>query len=196
MVVVSMFLLYKLYQYAGTRTTYPTGLTIGGVDIGQMTEEEARAALSEQYLDAPVTLFHGEDSFEPVSYTHLDVYKRQGFDTLLDPESLGTQEVYRLVSHDDTQLRVLTVPFYDRGGQLMGYIQVARLLDNFEVFSRVLSRALLINMGAAFASLGVLYLLTSTLFRPLEDITTVARQITRADDLSRRVPHSLSLIHI
>jgi len=69
----------------------------------------------------------------------------------------------------------------------MGYIQVARLLDNFEVFSRVLSRALLINMGAAFASLGVLYLLTSTLFRPLEDITTVARQITRADDLSRRV---------
>ena len=64
MVVVSMFLLYKLYQYAGTRTTYPTGLTIGGVTVGQMTEEEARAALSEKYLDAPVTLFHGEDSFE------------------------------------------------------------------------------------------------------------------------------------
>jgi len=64
MVVVSMFLLYKLYQYAGTRTTYPTGLTIGGVEVGQMTEEEARAALSKQYLDAPVTLFHGEDSFE------------------------------------------------------------------------------------------------------------------------------------
>ena len=87
MVVVSMFLLYKLYQYAGTRTTYPTGLTIGGVVVGQMTEEEARNALSEQYLDAPVTLFHGEDSFElmpaqaeftldfdtmlSVSYTHL-----------------------------------------------------------------------------------------------------------------------------
>ncbi len=113
-----------------------------------------------------------------------------GFDTLLDPESLGTEEVYRLVSHSDTQLRVLTVPFYDRSGQLIGHIQVARLLDNFEVFSRVLSRALLINMGAAFASLVVLYILTSTLFRPLEDITTVARQITRADDLSRRVPHS------
>ncbi len=113
-----------------------------------------------------------------------------GFDTLLDPESLGTEEVYRLVSHSDTQLRVLTVPFYDRSGRLIGHIQVARLLDNFEVFSRVLSRALLINMGAAFASLVVLYILTSTLFRPLEDITTVARQITRADDLSRRVPHS------
>ena len=81
-------------------------------------------------------------------------------------------------------------PFYDASGQLIGHIQVARLLDNFGIFSRVLSRALLINLGAALASLGVLYVLTSTLFRPLEDITTVARQITRADDLSRLVPHS------
>ena len=47
LVVVSLFLLYKLYQYAGTRTTYPTGLTIGGVDVSQMTEEEARAKLQQ-----------------------------------------------------------------------------------------------------------------------------------------------------
>lgn len=113
-----------------------------------------------------------------------------GFDELLDPDSLGAREIYKLVPYEDTQLRVLTVPVYDAGGTLIGYIQVARLLDNFEVFSRVLSRALLISMGAAVASLIVLAILTNTLFRPLEDITTVARQITRADDLSRRVPHS------
>ncbi len=113
-----------------------------------------------------------------------------GFDELLDPGSLGTQEVYKLVPFGDTLLRVLTVPFYDENQQLIGHIQVARLLDNFEVFSRVLSRALLISTGAAVTSLIVLAILTSTLFRPLEDITTVARQITRADDLSRRVPHS------
>ena len=64
MVVVSMFLLYKLYEYAGTRTTYPTGLTIGGVDIGGLSEEEARAAVTKQYLDAAVTLHHGENSFD------------------------------------------------------------------------------------------------------------------------------------
>jgi len=64
LVVVSLFLLYKLYQYAGTRTTYPTGLTIGGVDVSQMTEEEARAKLSEQYLDAPVNLLYNEESFD------------------------------------------------------------------------------------------------------------------------------------
>ena len=113
-----------------------------------------------------------------------------GFTTLLDPNSLGTEETYALVRHGDTQLRVLSVPMVDSNGEMIGHIQVARLLDNFEVFSRVLSRALLISLGAAVASAVVLYLATSTLFRPLEDITTVARQITRADDLSRRVPHS------
>ncbi len=63
LVVVSLFLLYKLYQYAGTRTTYPTGLTIGGVDVSHLSEEEARARLSDQYLDAPVELFYNENSF-------------------------------------------------------------------------------------------------------------------------------------
>lgn len=64
MVAVSLFLLYKLYQYAGTRTDFPTGLKIGSVDVGQMDPEEARAALSQYYLDAPVTLYHGENQFD------------------------------------------------------------------------------------------------------------------------------------
>lgn len=113
-----------------------------------------------------------------------------GYDQMLDPEGFGAVEVYRLVPHEDTLLRVLTVPVFDGEKELIGYIQVARLLDNFEIFSRVLSRALLISLGAAVASLIVLAMLTSTLFQPLEDIAKVARQITRADDLSRRVPHS------
>jgi beta-lactamase class A len=64
MVAVSLFLLYKLYQYAGTRTNYPTGLTIGGVDVGQMTPEEATAELTNRYIDTPVILRHGENTFE------------------------------------------------------------------------------------------------------------------------------------
>jgi beta-lactamase class A len=63
-VFVSMFLLVKLYQYAGTRTLYPTGLTVGGVDVGQMTEEEATAALTEQYINTPIMVYHGEEQFE------------------------------------------------------------------------------------------------------------------------------------
>lgn len=116
----------------------------------------------------------------------------RGFNTLLDPDGLGQEDVYRLVRHEDTQLRVLTAPLFDNQGQLLGYIQVARLLDNFEVFSRVLARALLISLGTAAASLVVVFIMSSRLFRPLEDITTVARQITRADDLTARLQSSFA----
>lgn len=64
MVAVSLFLLYKLYQYAGTRTSYPTGLMVAGVDVGQMSEDQAKAELTTTYIDAPVKLFHGENSFD------------------------------------------------------------------------------------------------------------------------------------
>lgn len=64
MVVVSFFLLYKLYQYSGTRAFYPTGLTIGGVDVSQMTKEEATAAISARYLDTPVILYREQETFE------------------------------------------------------------------------------------------------------------------------------------
>jgi signal transduction histidine kinase len=46
------------------------------------------------------------------------------------------------------------------------------------------------GFAAATTSLFVAVLLTPGLFKPLEDIATVARQITRADDLSRRVPYA------
>ncbi len=64
MVAVSLFLLYKLYQYAGTRTLYPTGLEVGSVDIGQMDEEGAKEKLATNFMEAPVTLYHGENQFE------------------------------------------------------------------------------------------------------------------------------------
>jgi signal transduction histidine kinase len=67
-------------------------------------------------------------------------------------------------------------------------LQIGRLLDNYESFNRVLFIALLVGLGAATASLFVAVWLTPSLFRPLEDIASVAGQITRADDLSRRVP--------
>ncbi|MFQ5436464.1 MAG: hypothetical protein ACE5FD_16490, partial [Anaerolineae bacterium] len=63
MVVVTIFLLAKLYQYAGLRAYYPTGLTIGGVDVSNLTREEAEEVLSNRYIEAPVTIYHGEDAF-------------------------------------------------------------------------------------------------------------------------------------
>ncbi|MCA9971445.1 MAG: HAMP domain-containing protein [Anaerolineales bacterium] len=113
-------------------------------------------------------------------------------DAVLDPEARGTEKTFNLVQHDDVVLRVLTVPVVDRGdgATILGYLQVARVLDSYEDFNRALILALLIGFGAATASLFLAVWITPGLFRPLDDIATVARQITRTDDLSRRVPDS------
>lgn len=113
------------------------------------------------------------------------------FNDLLDENADPFSESYGIVRHGDTQLRVYTVPLPDTEGQgVHYYLQVARLLDTYEHLNRVSLTALLMGFAAATASLFVAVLLTPGLFKPLEDIATVARQITRADDLSRRVPYA------
>lgn len=64
MVSVSLFLLYKLYQFAGSRSQYPVGLTVAGVDVGGMNAEQASEVLRNRYIEAPIIVHHGEDSFE------------------------------------------------------------------------------------------------------------------------------------
>ena len=176
-----------LAQIDGDLYSLASGLMSGNIEVGAggiirmpLPDDLATLKTASTFL-----IIANKDGESVVQSSNL-----AGYDAMLDPEGMGMVEVYRLVPHEDTLLRVLTVPVFDNRQELIGYIQVARLLDNFEIFNRVLSRALLISLGAAFASLIVLALLTSTLFQPLEDIATVARQITRADDLSRRVPHS------
>ncbi|MBP6804707.1 MAG: hypothetical protein KA362_11410, partial [Chloroflexi bacterium] len=63
LVTITIFLLFKLYQYAGARSYYPTGLTVAGIDVGGMTREEASEVLNNRYLDAPVLIYHNTDSF-------------------------------------------------------------------------------------------------------------------------------------
>lgn len=116
------------------------------------------------------------------------------FEGLLDPEGLnGETQVFHDVAHGDTSLRVVTVPLYEfAAGQRVhiGYVQVARLFDTYERFSRFLVLALFVGFAGATASLFLAVLVTPSSFKPLEDIADVARQITNADDLSRRVPYT------
>jgi beta-lactamase class A len=64
MVASALFLLYQLYNYAGSRTNLPAGLTIGGVNVGGLNREEASEMLTNRYLRSPVTIYHGDQSFE------------------------------------------------------------------------------------------------------------------------------------
>lgn len=115
------------------------------------------------------------------------------YDQLLDPLANPGQESFRNVPQDDILLRVYSVPLPLNDPDATGsryYLQVARLMDVYEALNRISLLALLMGFAAATASLFIAVLLTPRLFRPLDDIATVARQITRADDLSRRVPHA------
>jgi beta-lactamase class A len=64
MVVSALFLIYKLYQYSGSRGFYPTGLTIAAVPVSRMTADEASEVLNNVYLEAPIVLHYREESFE------------------------------------------------------------------------------------------------------------------------------------
>ena len=64
MVVVTIFLLTKLYQYAGFRQYYPAGLIVAGVNVGGLTRDEASELLNNRYIEAPITIYHGENKFE------------------------------------------------------------------------------------------------------------------------------------
>lgn len=116
----------------------------------------------------------------------------QDFEGLLDPQAIGGNEaVHRSRIVGDASIRVLTVPLYVEGSsppQLIGYLQIAEVIDDYNAFGRLLIISLLIGGAAVTTSLFLVTWLTPSVFKPLEDIAAVARQITRADDLSRRVP--------
>lgn len=115
----------------------------------------------------------------------------KSFDGLLDPDGIGPARSYHNVNHDGTTLRVLTIAVYNYPEpEPTMYIQVARLFDNYESFSRFLVIALFVGFAGAIASLFMAVLLTPSSFKPLEDMAEVARQITGTDDLSRRVPYT------
>jgi beta-lactamase class A len=64
MVAFVVFLLFKLYQYGSVRRFYPAGLTIGGVLVEGLSEEEAADLLTQRYVSAPVIIRHGQEAIE------------------------------------------------------------------------------------------------------------------------------------
>jgi signal transduction histidine kinase len=108
---------------------------------------------------------------------------------MLDEDGLKGEETLNYVIRGDSTMRVLTTPLYD-GDELIAYLQVARLVDSIESFNRFLVISLFVGFAGASASLFLAVLLTPSSFKPLEDMAAVTRQITNADDLSRRVPNT------
>lgn len=116
----------------------------------------------------------------------------EGFDGLLDPVAVENEnEGYRTLEYDGQVVRVLTVPLrIERGSdrEVVGFLQVARAIEDFDTFNRLLIITIFIGLAAVSAALFFITLISPRLFRPLENVATLARQISRADDLSRRLP--------
>lgn len=81
------FLLYQLFQYYQTRDAFPVGMTVGGLSVTGMTEQEAADALREHYL-SPVAIYHRE---ERVMLDPTDV----GFNLDVEPMINEAREAYR-----------------------------------------------------------------------------------------------------
>ena len=109
----------------------------------------------------------------------------------LDPAGLqNTIPVFRDVTQDTNQLRVLTVPL-EVGSRLVGSLQVGTRRDVVITTQRSLSFVLLVGTSLAMLAAGLAaWLSTRQALRPLDLVTKTALQITRADDLSRRIPYS------
>lgn len=91
LVVGAVFVLYKIYQYGTFRQYLPAGLTVGGVNVGGMTEDEARELISSRYEESDVVIFHGEGS---ISVSPGDI------EFELDLESMMTEADYQRSQQD------------------------------------------------------------------------------------------------
>ncbi len=108
----------------------------------------------------------------------------------LDPlDQLPAEPVYRATKVGETDLRVLSVPL-SLGNRLVGTLQVGASLAIVEATQRTLLTVLAVGTVASMglAALAV-SLTTYQALASLERVTNVALQITRADDLSRRIPY-------
>ncbi|MDX1663559.1 MAG: ATP-binding protein [Candidatus Promineifilaceae bacterium] len=201
-IFLGAFVLFTLVVYALPRYTLLN-------EIDATLQEEAARILEQAqvYSQRDVfsiiiptgdsNLFRRANTFVMVVDEEGRVLKRsdnlRGFgDQPLAPEALVAQtEMVQTKEFDSQVVRVLTVPLrIERAGgdELVGYLQVARVIEDYDTFNRLLVIAVLVGAGAVSASVFVVTLISPHLFHPLEKIASLARQISRADDLSRRLP--------
>ncbi len=200
-VLVGTFLLFGIVVYYLPRVTLRTEIDRRLLGTAEQILEESHAITSEDAVEVVISqelsIFEKANTFYVVTDPQGEViYSRSdnlaGYEGPLDVAGFGEEEpVYHTVTIGDQELRVLTYPLYTESGyrnRLAAYLQLATVVDDYNAFERLLIISLLVGAASVTASLFVLTLVTPGLFRPLEDIAVVARQITRADDLSRRVP--------
>jgi len=121
----------------------------------------------------------------------LQIERPAGWQTPLDESGLRSQRpVFNSSYSRGVHLRVLSVPVETPRGPA-GVLQLALSLSLLDAAQRVLATVLIVLAIGSTALAGLAgWLVTGQALAPLASATQVATRITRADDLSRRIPLS------
>ncbi|MFZ0544727.1 MAG: ATP-binding protein [Candidatus Promineifilaceae bacterium] len=203
LVLVSMLTMFGVAVYFFSQATLlnDIDLALKGIAMQLRDQTEAVALGDVAVLSLPeeeLDVFQSATNFFVILDAKGTIKARSGnladynYNQLLDPNGAADQERYSNVVHDDRTLRVLTEPLYvDLDGErvLVGHLQVARLLDNqVAVMDHLQLILILTGLAAVSLSLFLGALVINRLLQPLDDMTEAAIQITKTDDLSRRLP--------
>ncbi len=119
----------------------------------------------------------------------LQLERPRGWQEPLDGAGLRTTTpVFNSTRSRDVHLRVLSVPLVSPRGPA-GVLQVALNLSLLDATQRTLSTVLVVLAVILMAVAAIAgWLVTGRALAPLASATQIATNITRADDLSRRIP--------
>lgn len=203
LVLVTMLTMFGGAVYIFSRATLLNDIDLALKELAMQLREETEAvalgnvavlSLPEEELD----VFQSATNFFVILDGRGNIKARSAnladynYDRILDPQGAGPDEIFNTVAHDDRTLRVLTEPLYvelEGETRLIGHLQVARLLDNQVAVMEDL-RLILVFTGIAAVCLSLFLgaLVINRLLQPLDNITEAALRITKADDLSLRLP--------
>jgi two-component system OmpR family sensor kinase len=182
-----------VYGFTVWTLTRQIDTTLNGTADSIIHGSRLEFGLASQYLVLPVL-----DRFG-ASRIYVQVWRTDGHlaaasDNLrytdpLDPNGLSLQtRSSNNVVVAGAHLRVLTVPLITGDHQLLGYVQAAMPLDLVDLQRSVLLLVLVGGGVAAVALAAVVgWLSAHRALKPLDAMTETALQITRTDDLSRRI---------
>lgn len=154
----------------------------GELKIGQTTTLDLSPGLLFQVWGRDKSLIY---SNIPLLNRPLDPLGLQSSEPVFQDSSLNTQA-------GSVHLRVLTVPLViGEGERLVGALQVGTSLAVIDATQQSLLVILFVGVIVSMTIAGLAgWISTRRALTPLEDVTDVALQITRADDLSRRIPYN------
>jgi two-component system, OmpR family, sensor kinase len=173
-----------LLDQVDSTLTQATNQLIARLRVNSFNQFDPRSVANFQPTENLLFQIWGNDN-------KLQVARPPAWQISLDP---GGQHAGRTI-FDSTEsggvhLRVLSVPVKTERGEA-GVIQVALNLGLIDVILRTLATVLiLLTILSMFLSWLAAWLITGQALAPLVTVTQVATQITRADDLSRRIPLS------